>query len=70
MHFCAAIYKVIWIAFIGIKVTLLRRGVSGYSDLTVLSDGDLACLYEAGKAYWKEEILYLRILKKTYLPSK
>jgi hypothetical protein len=70
MHFCAAIYKLIWIAFIGIKVTLLYRSVSGYSDLTVLSGGDLACLYEACKAHWEEEILYLRILKETYLPSK
>lgn len=52
------------------KVTLIHRGVSGYSDLTVLPDGDLACLYEAGKAHWDEEILFLRIPKEAYMPSK
>ena len=52
------------------KVALIHHGFSSYSDLTVLPNGDLACLYESGNATWDEEILFLRIPKETYLPKK
>ncbi len=52
------------------RVALLHQGKTAYSDLTALPDGDLACLYEAGKANPYEEILFLKIPKETYLPNK
>ncbi len=52
------------------RVTLIHRGKTAYSDLTVLPDGELACLYEAGKANCYEGILFLRIPKETYSPNK
>ena len=51
-------------------VAPIHQGKSAYSDLTILPNGDLACLYEAGKANPYEEILFLKIPKETCLPNK
>ena len=39
---------------------VLYAGPSAYSDLAVLSDGEIACLYEAGEAHPYESIVFAR----------
>ena len=50
--------------------TVLHAGPSAYSSLTVLPDGQLACLYEAGEKHPYEAIVFARIpLPKPFLPA-
>ena len=37
---------------------MLHAGPSAYSDLAVLADGEIACLYEAGQAHPYESIVF------------
>lgn len=39
---------------------LLHPGPSAYSCLTILPDGDIACLYEAGEKHYSEKIVFAR----------
>jgi sialidase-1 len=37
---------------------VLHAGPSAYSDLAVLADGEIGCLYEAGQAHPYESIVF------------
>jgi sialidase-1 len=37
---------------------VLHPGPSGYSDLAVLSNGQIACLYEGGRKHYAESIVF------------
>ncbi len=40
----------------------LHAGPSAYSDLAILADGEIACLYEAGASHPYESIVFARFL--------
>jgi sialidase-1 len=52
------------------KVAQIYQGVSGYSALTVLPNGDLACLFESGEEILGSEDFFVRIPKELFLPEK
>jgi sialidase-1 len=47
---------------------LLHAGPSAYSDLAVLADGQIACLYEAGEQNAYESIVFARIPLDSVMP--
>ncbi len=50
---------------------VLHPGPSAYSDLAVLKNGKIACLYEAGDKHPYESIVFARISRKSLgIPSK
>jgi sialidase-1 len=52
------------------RVALIHNGKAAYSDLAVLPDGDLVCLYESGRRFPHEQIFFVRIPKEVYAPGR
>jgi sialidase-1 len=46
------------------RLALIHKGKAAYSDLAVLPDGDLVCVYETGDSRPDEEVVFVRIPRK------